>query len=173
MKATKALRKTPSQLAGGDDEADEEFAANMRMINPTKKMPHRNWTALEKAGWDPHLVELLGMVDKETLSNLTRAFADEGPGFGRSFSTERREEPQPNDKQGTKRYVVHGQTGDGKSVAGVWTNEPEEEDVEKEATRKLLEEIPDDGSNFFDRLRTDPADAQQHAKNACQCHCPS
>lgn len=56
--------------------------------------------------------------------------------------------------------------GDGKSVAGVWTNEPEEEDAEKEATRKLLEEIPDDGSNFFDRRRTDPADPRQQGKSA-------
>ena len=90
------------------------FAANMRMFNPTKKMPQKNWSALEKAGWNPHSVELLGMVDKETLSNLTRAFADEGGGFGRSLSSESREEPDTanNNKKGGRRYVVHCQTGD-------------------------------------------------------------
>ena len=91
----------------------DRFAARMRLLNPTKKLPPKTWAALEQAGWDPHSVELLGMVDKVTLSNLTRTFGDEDSRLSRLRSDESCEETErvSVNKQGGRRYVVHGQTG--------------------------------------------------------------
>jgi hypothetical protein len=168
VKVTKALKK-PS--AGAQcEEADDEFAAKMRLLNPTKPLPPKTRAALEQAGWDPHSVELLGMVDKETLSNLTRTFGDEDSRLARLRSGGSCEETVSvsANKQDGRRYVVHGQTGDGKSVAGTWTYEPKEADLEQEATRKLLEDVPDDGSNFFDRARTNQAHCRHHVNDLFQ-----
>lgn len=91
----------------------DRFAAKMRLLNPTKQLPPKARAALEQAGWDPHSVELLGMVDKETLSNLTRTFGDEDSRLARLRSDGSCEETVSVSakQQGGRRYVVHGQTG--------------------------------------------------------------
>jgi hypothetical protein len=91
----------------------DRFAAKMRLLNPTKPLPPKTRAALEQAGWDPHSVELLGMVDKETLSNLTRTFGDEDSRLARLRSGGSCEETVSvsANKQDGRRYVVHGQTG--------------------------------------------------------------
>ena len=100
------------------------------------------------------------MVDKETISNLTRNFMRVGScasstsddklmPIGRSasdsstMSTESSLDKATQKKRksstaATRRYVVHGSTADGKSIAGMWTTEPEEIDAEREATNKML-----------------------------------
>jgi hypothetical protein len=40
--------------------------------------------------------------------------------------------------------------------------------LEQEATRKLLEDVPDDGSNFFDRARTNQAHCRHHVNDLFQ-----
>jgi hypothetical protein len=91
----------------------DRFAARMRLLNPTKHLPPKIRAALEQAGWDPHSVELLGMVDKVTLSNLTRTFEDEDSRLARLRSDGSCEETVSvsANKQDGRRYVVHGQTG--------------------------------------------------------------
>jgi len=96
------------------------------------------------------------MVDRETLRNLTRTFgrsssgeeANEETDSQHIFRSRSDEGVDSKSKKPQRRYVVHG-TAEGKSVAGVWTTEPEH-DAAEDATKKLLEGIPDDGSNFFD-----------------------
>jgi len=105
------------------------YVANLEMCSPTHKLLKSDCTALRKAGWDPHSVEGLGMVDSETLSNLTRAFGDESLELVRNLELVRTRSallrnlelvrPRSNDcseedavnKKGARRYVMHGQTG--------------------------------------------------------------
>jgi hypothetical protein len=99
------------------------------MCSPTQKL--LKWDCrLRKAGWDPHSVEGLGMVDSETLSNLTRAFGEESLELVRNLESVRTRSqlvrnlelvrPRSNDgcesegavnKKGARRYVVPCQTG--------------------------------------------------------------
>lgn len=130
----------------------------MALLQPKgKALPQKNWAELQREGWDPRSVESLGMVDKETLKNLTRTFnravsvedACDGDSDPHNiFRSSSDGSADVRSKKPQRRYVVHG-TAEGKSVAGVWTTEPEPDDDEV-ATRKLLQGIPSDGSNFFD-----------------------
>lgn len=139
------------------------------LLQPKAKgLAQKNVAQLVKEGWDPRSVESLGMVDKETLRNLTRTFgrsvsaedaSDEDADSHHIFRSRSDEHVDSQNKKPQRRYVVHG-TAEGKSVAGVWTTEPEH-DAEQDATKQLLAGIPDDGSNFFDSPHPLASDAQR------------
>jgi hypothetical protein len=69
VKATKAVKllRRGSTLPADDD-------SHLIMMAQNKVLPQRNRDRLEKGGWDARSVEVLGMVDKETITNLTRVF---------------------------------------------------------------------------------------------------
>lgn len=67
-KAVKLLRRVSTAAREGDDESDVLTMVQSRIL------PQKNREKLEKEGWDARSVEVLGMVDKETITNLTRVF---------------------------------------------------------------------------------------------------